>query len=409
MPRVSGLPPGWAPAPARGTYDVVIVGGAIVGSAVAWFTAADPAFQGRILVVERDPGYGSAATSLTNSCIRQQFSTAINVAISQFGVAFLRRFRAALGDADVPDIALEDFGYLYLAATADGVAALRANHALQARMGAGTVLLTPGDMAARFPFIAAGDILLASLGTRDEGYFDGTTMFQWWRRRARALGVEFVADRVTAIATAHGRVTGVTLGSGATVAAQVVVNAAGTRAAAVAAMAGLALPVEPRRRYTYVFRAETPLPATLPLTVDPDGFHVRSDGVAYMAGCGPLGPDAAVDPDDFSEEPGVWEDRLWPALAARIPAFERVRVVRSWVGHYDMNTLDRNAVIGPAPMLSGFVFANGFSGHGFQQAAAVGRGVAELICDGRYRTLDLSPLGYHRILSRRPLAERNVI
>ena len=136
---------------------------------------------------------------------------------------------------------------------------------------------------------------------------------------------------------------------------------------------------------------------------------MRSDGAAYMAGCGPMGPDVAVAPDDFGEEPGIWEEKLWPAIAARIPAFERVRVLRSWVGHYAMNTLDQNAIVGPVPGLDGFVLMNGFSGHGLQQSPAMGRGVGEMVVHGCFRTLDLSPLGYARITDGVPLAERNVI
>lgn len=389
-------------------FDVVIVGGAIMGSAAAWFIASHPGFDGTVLVVERDPSYATAATSFTNSCIRQQFSNALNVEISRFGVDYLRSFRDRIGDPEAPGILLDDFGYLYLAATGAGAEVLRANAALQRRLGAGTEILGRADLAGRFPFLVTDDILLGSFGSRDEGYFDGQTMFQWWKRKARARGVEYRMGEVVAIDHAAGRVTGVTLKDGTGIAAGTVINAAGPRAGRVAALAGVALPVEPRRRYTYVFAAEVP-PGRIPLVIDPSGVHMRSDGPNYMAGCGPIGPDDAMDPDDFAEEPGLWEDKLWPAIAARIPAFERVRVLNSWVGHYDYNTLDQNAVVGPVPGLENFVLMNGFSGHGLQQAPAMGRGVAELVVDGGYRTLDLAPLGFERVAAGRPFAERNVI
>lgn len=394
--------------PARNAYDVVIVGGAMIGSAVAWWTAQDPAFHGRILVVERDPSFEFASTSHTNSCIRQQFGAEINVRISQFGAAFIRGFAAAVGDPHAPEIALRPFGYLYLAASEDGAALLRERQALQAGLGAGTRLLTAAEIAAEYPFYALDDVVLGSLNTRDEGWFDGALLFSEFRRRARALGVEQVVGEVVGIERADGRATAVRLACGARIAAGAVVNAAGPRAAAVARMAGLDIPVEPRRRFTFVFDAAERLPRDLPLTIDPSGVHVRSDGTGYMAGCAPL-EDGSCAPDDFSWEDGVWEERVWPTLAARVPAFERVRLRASWVGHYAYNTLDRNAILGPAPELPNFLFANGFSGHGLQQAPAVGRGIAELIAHGGYRTLDLSPLGFDRIAAGRPVLERAVI
>jgi glycine/D-amino acid oxidase-like deaminating enzyme len=174
-------------------------------------------------------------------------------------------------------------------------------------------------------------------------------------------------------------------------------------------MAGIALPVEPRKRFSWVFTAERPLDRELPLTIDPTGVHVRQDGPAtYLAGCRP-DPDPAVGPDDFGMDAARWQDFVWPALAARIPAFEAIRVVAEWAGHYDYNTLDQNAICGPHPNLSNFMFLNGFSGHGLQQSPAMGRGCAEWILHGAYRSLDLRPLGFQRVLENRPLLETAII
>ncbi|MFV2035018.1 MAG: NAD(P)/FAD-dependent oxidoreductase, partial [Halocynthiibacter sp.] len=227
---------------------------------------------------------------------------------------------------------------------------------------------------------------------------------------ARERGVEYVAGEVVAM-TQNGSGTGiasVTLESGEVIGCGTVVNAAGPRAARVAAMAGITLPVEPRKRYSYIFSAEKPLSGCLPLTVDPSGVHMRTDGAHYLAGCTP-DDDPAVEPDDFTEDFSIWEDKAWPALAARVPQFEAIRVINSWVGHYAFNPLDQNAIVGPHDRLRNFLFVNGFSGHGLQQSPAMGRAIAELISHGEFRTLDLSPFSYARIKAGGSLIERAVI
>lgn len=391
------------------SYDVVIIGGAIMGSSTAWWLTR-LGFTGRILVIERDPSYEKAATALSFSCIRQQFSTELNIRISQFGAGFVQSLRQEMGGDDrIPDLKIQNFGYLYLADTPGFAATLRANQAVQAAAGAGTRLLTPDQIKAEFPFYMVDDLILGSLNTRDEGYFDGYTVFDWFRRKAREAGVEYLADEVTGLETGPGRVTAARLASGRRIGCGMVVNAAGTRGARVAAMAGIALPVEPRKRYNWVIQAETPLDRPLPLTIDPTGAFVREvGGGTYMAG-GHADPDPEADPSDFAMDPDLWLDKIWPAIATRIPAFERVKVISEWAGQYDYNTLDQNAVTGPHPELSNFLFLNGFSGHGLQQSPAMGRGTAEWILHGGYRTLDLSPFHYDRVTEGRAVVEAAVI
>ena len=391
------------------TADIVIVGGAMMGSSLAWWLTEQGHPPERVTVVERDPTYAASGTAFSNSCIRQQFGNPLNVAVSRFGVETIRAFRDLLGDERVPPIHFHDFGYLYLAGDDAEADRLRAAHAVQVAAGAGTELMEPDALGARWGFFDLDGIVLGSHGARDEGYFDGTTMFDWWRRLARERGVRFVEGEAAGIETAGGRVTGVRLTDGAVLEAEVVVNAAGTRGARVAAMAGVAMPVEPRKRYTWVFEAETPLPVELPLTIDPSGVHVRQDGAWFMAGATPE-VDPAVDPDDLAGDWDIWEDAVWPALAARIPAFERIRVHRSWVGHYDLNTFDANALVGPvSDGPDGFLMLNGFSGHGLQQAAAMGRGLAEWITAGRYVSLDLAPFSPDRVMRGDPFPEAAVI
>jgi glycine/D-amino acid oxidase-like deaminating enzyme len=403
---------GMASTPNASSYDVVIVGGAIMGSATAWFLTENPDFTGTVLVVERDPSYAACSTAHTNSSIRQQFSSTLNIRISQYTADFVRTLGARMGGDDrIPDIRIHEFGYLYLADTPEFADHLRAAQKIQLAAGTPTRLLTRDQIAAEWPFYALDDILLGSINTRDEGYWDGGTLFEWFRRSARTRGVEYVANEVVAMTrnAAGTRIDSVTLQSGEVIACGAVVNASGPRAARTAAMAGIDLPVEPRRRFTWVFRAERPLDRDLPLTIDPSGVHMRQDGPdTYLVGAKPL-IDDPVAPDDFRMDHEIWQDVVWPAIATRIPQFEAIRVINEWTGHYAYNTLDQNAVIGPHPELTNFLFQNGFSGHGLQQSPAMGRGIAEWLTYGAYRSLDLTPFSYDRILRGAPYLETAII
>ena len=398
--------------PSKSSYDVIIIGGAMLGASTAWFLSNNPDFNGSVLVIERDPSYESSATAKTNSCIRQQFSEPLNVQISQFGADFIQNLRAHMGnDTRVPQLRIQNYGYMYLANTPGFAAVLRDSHAVQAAAGAATQLMTADQIKAAYPFYNVDDIVLGSINRVNEGYFDGITMFDCWRRQSKDRGVEYVAAEVVALVkNANGtRVQSVTLANGQVIACGQVVNATGTRGARTAAMAGIIIPIEPRKRYTWVFSAETPLDRDLPLTIDPSGVHVRQDGkTTYMAG-GHSADDPAVDFDDFEMDHALWQDHIWPALATRIPQFEAIKVLREWGGQYDFNTLDQNAIIGPHDVVENFVFLNGFSGHGLQQSPAMGRGTAEWLTYGEYRTLDLRPFGYGRIARGEPFLEKAII
>ncbi|HMO09611.1 MAG TPA: FAD-binding oxidoreductase [Paracoccaceae bacterium] len=401
----------------RASHDVVIVGGAVIGSAVAYFLTANPDFGGSVLVVERDPTYARAATSLSAASIRAQFSNPVNVRISQFGSAFIRSFADTMrlpGEAK-PDLNFHEAGYLFLAATAEQETTLRENHAVQRACGADVVLWGPEDLARAFPHLRVDDIRLASYGRSGEGWFSNTGLMNGFRAKARAQGARFVTDEVVAIGRDGARVTSVTLKSGAVVGAGTVVNASGPRAALTARMAGLDVPVEPRKRTLFVFDCATSPEGSatvsngrLPLMIDPSGVFCRPEGRFFLCGCPPVS-DPAVDWDDFEPRYAEFEDIIWPVLAERAPAFEAVKVVNQWAGHYDFNTLDHNLIVGRHPEVTNFVFANGFSGHGLQQGPATGRGVSELITYGGFRTLDLSEVGYARIAAGRPFLEKAVI
>ncbi len=397
--------------PSRKAYDVVLVGGAMYGSSIAWFLSANPDFDGSILVVERDPTYEFTSTSHTNSCIRQQFSNEINVRISQFGAEFIKNFQSYMGDDPrVPEITLQSFGYMYLADNEAFAGTLREAQKVQQTLGAGTRFMTADEIKQDYPFYQLDDIVGANHNLIDEGYFDGNTIFDWWRRSAREKGAEYITNETVAMTMNRGgsAVETVTLKSGEVIAAGTVVNASGPRAVLTSRMLGIDLPIEPRKRYTFIFDAEQPLEQDLPLTIDPSGVHMRTEGKYYLAGC-PPDEDPAVAYDDFIQDHSLWQEKVWPIIATRVPQFEAVKLINSWAGHYAFNTLDQNAIIGAHTKVKNFIFANGFSGHGFQQSPAMGRGIGEWITYGEYRNLDLSPFGYERIETETPFLEKAVI
>lgn len=389
--------------------DVVIVGGAIVGSATATFLARRPDWHGRIVVVERDFTFRTSSTTLSAASIRLQFSTPLNIEISRFGVEVIRRPGAwlAVEGQPAPQVDFVEGGYLFLATEA-GIPILQSNHAVQREHGVNVVLLTPAEIQARFPWMQVDDLAGGSLGLADEGWFDAYALLQAFRAKARSLGVEEVTGEVVEVERSGGRATGVRLADGRHIEADWVVNAAGPRAGGVAGMAGLRLPVSPRKRMVFHFDCRTRI-ADAPLTIDTSGVYFRPEGPNYIAGSSPRGTQPDPDTLDLEVDRSWFEEVIWPAIAHRVPAFEAIRLLDAWAGHYEVNTLDHNAVIGPHPDLPNFLFANGFSGHGLQQAPAAGRALSEWIATGDYETIDVRPLGYERIAANQPYEELNVI
>lgn len=390
-------------------YDVVVVGGGVIGSAIAYWLAAEPAFAGRrVLVVERDFSYRDGSTGRSAGSIRQQFSTKENIEISLFGARFLKNLGDWLGvEGEVPDVGFKEKGYLFLA-SAEGWPILEENHALQAALGADNLLLDQAALKARLPWLNVEDLAGGCLGLSMEGWFDPFALLQAFRRKARALGADYREDLVAGVSVANGRATGVTLASGGRIEADWVVDAAGPRAREVAAMAGLELPVAPRKRQVFVFDCKAELPA-MPLVIDPSGLYVRPEGTGFICGIAPREGEPDPDTLDLEVDWTPFEEVLWPGLAHRVPAFEAIKPTGAWAGHYSVSLLDHNAILGPHPELPNFLFANGFSGHGLQQSPAVGRGLMELIVHGGWRSLDLSRFGYERIRRNDPIVERNVV
>jgi glycine/D-amino acid oxidase-like deaminating enzyme len=376
---------------------VCVIGGAAVGSAVALFLMRLGGCDLQVQVVERDFSYARASSALSASSIRQQFSNAVNIAMSQFGLQWVRAF----------DVGFVESGYLFLASEA-GAPVLRANHEVQRSLGAPAVLLSTDELSRRLPWLSTQGLALASLGLEGEGWFDGYAFTQALKREAQVLGAVYVRGEVTALRREGDRIVGATLADGDAIEADVFVNAAGPWAREVAAMAGIDLPVFARRRTVFKLGCPTRLPQT-PLVIDPSGVWFRSEGDGFLAGWSPGEHDDDPGGLPLDAELQLFDDRVWPALAERVPAFEALRVQSAWAGYYEVHPLDHNAILGPHPDVRNLLFANGFSGHGLQHAPAAGRGLAEWILEGGWRSLDLSPFSFERVLRGAPFVERCVI
>jgi glycine/D-amino acid oxidase-like deaminating enzyme len=384
--------------------DIVIVGGGVIGSSVAYHLAA--AGERSVIVVERDPGYSQASSALSASSIRQQFTTPACIRMSQHGFHFLRHISEYLdiGEGTV-DISLTERGYLYLADRASEPA-LDAALAIQHANEVPVRRLDHHDLIQGFPWLHADDLVLGAFGMSGEGWFDGYSLLQAFRRKARQLGVTYLHDEAVGLMRTGDRVTGVRSAKSGDLLADVVVNAAGPRAAAVAAWAGFTLPVAPERRCIFVFSCPEPPPA-MPLVIDPQGVYVRPEGPNFITG-GPATPTNDPDPFALHVDYAQFDEFIWPVLAARIPAFEQLKMTRAWAGHYEVNQFDHNALIGWTPGVEGLMLATGFSGHGMQHSAAAGRGVAEIIISGGFTTLDLSTFSPNRLVANQPIVELNI-
>lgn len=384
--------------------DVAIAGGGIVGSSTAYYLRKN-GFTGSIAIFEQDTSFKHSCSSLSWGGIRQQFSTPENIRLSQFGLDLIRNLKQEFG-ADA-DIGFKEQGYLVLA-TERGVPVLEENRALQVSMGADTVIFSGDELAKRFPWINFDGIAAGSFGPRNEGWFDPYSLMTLVRKAAVARDVKLVPQAVTGV-TANGRITGITLANGEAYTVGALVNAAGAGAGALAAMAGIELPVSPAKRYVYVVDCPA-APEEMrkgPLTFDVTGEYFRPEGRNFIWGFTPTEEEEPAVKDWLMDE-SWFEEKVWPSLAARVPVFEAVKMVGNWVGHYDYNWFDHNGIIGRHPGIPNFYFGNGFSGHGIQQGPATGNAIAELIIHGGFRTIDLTRMGYERLLRKEPLFEKNI-
>ncbi|CAM5121034.1 unnamed protein product [Natator depressus] len=428
-----GLPPERA--------DVVIVGGGVMGWSVAyWLKALEPRRDAlRVVVIEKDPMYSQASTVLSAGGIRQQFSLPENIQMSLYSAFFLRTINEHLGVVNEPpiDIQFNPSGYLFLASE-DGAAVLEENVHVQRAEGAEVCLLSPAQLKKKYPWINTDDVALASYGLENEGWFDPWSLLTAFRRKAMSMGVRQCFGEVTSftvssreIMTPEGELTFSRINyvrvhmpnslEYQPVECSLVVNAAGPWSRKLAEMAGVGigppdtqegikLPVEPKKRYIFVWHCPDGPGLDCPMLVDTTRAYFRREGVGgnYLGG---LSPPEEEEPDiqDLEVDHNFFQEKIWPHLAHRVPVFESLKVKSAWAGYYDYNTFDQNAVLGPHPLLENMLFITGFSGHGLQLSPAAGRAVAELILEGKFTTINMEKFSFNRFVSGEQVLERNVI
>lgn len=381
-------------------YDVIIVGGGIMGSCTAFYLMKKDE-KLRVAVVEKDPTYSRASTTLSMANVRVQFGLKENIQISQYILEVFKTFEEDMAvDGDAPDIGHRMEGNLFVV-DEEGRAASEKSLALQQSLGCRVAWWSSQEIREHYPLYEPTGYVGGTFGAED-GLIDPYGLVMAYRRKARSLSAEYIKDEVTEIKMTTGEVNGVRLGSGQDLGARFVVNCAGAWATPLAGQMGIDLPVAPVKRQIFALDTAVKPDVPLPLTLLPSGLYFRSETGGLIL----LGKSMEEDPVGFDF---TWDDKrfmelLWPELAAFVPAFDTLKLMRGWAGLYAVSTLDDNAFIGEWPGIKGYLMANGFSGHGLQQGPAVGRYLAELIL-GLKPTLDLSVFSPQRILENSPIRE----
>ena len=360
------------------TASVVVVGGGVVGCSIAYHLARRG--QRDVVVLERE-AVGAGTTSKAAGGIRSQFPTETEIRFSLEAIGVFERFQEEFG----ADIGYRRIGYLFLISDPEDLAGYRERMALQRRLGIDVREITPAEARAIVPALRVDDLIAAVWGPTD-GMAGPAEVTNAFARRARELGARIVEGvDVTAIDVERGRVRGVTTPLGA-IAAPLVINAAGPAAALVGRLAGVTVPVHPRRRHIFFTEPFPEIPGPVPLTTDrASGFYFRKEMEQLLLSPG--------DAEDIGEDFTVPVDRaridetVEKALH-RIPIVEKARIAGGWAGLRPL-TPDDHAIIGWAPGIEGFFLAVGFGGHGFQHSPATGRYVSEWLLDGR-PSLDLA-------------------
>ena len=383
------------------TADVVIIGGGIIGSSIAYHLTE----QGctRVLVIEREAHQGKGSTGKSMGGVRAQFATPVNIEMSLYSINFFATFDEVVGHpADY-----RPHGYLFAATSERHMDYLKANHRRQQALGLKTVeFVSREDILKAVPQLYADDILGGTYCPTD-GFVDPHSVMMGFMLSARGRGARLWLDTaVTGIDVERGQVTSVQTTRGP-ISTRAVVNASGAWAAEVARLAGADLPVVPLRRQLVPTEPFDQLPARFPMVIDMStGFHFRREGLRILLAW-----------NDPTETPGYKTDfdpafveKILTRAAARVPCLSEAAVNprRAWAGLYEM-TPDHHAIIGRAPTVSGLYFANGFSGHGVMHSPAAGRAVSDLILHGESRLLDITPLGVERFSEGRLIEETSVL
>jgi len=388
----------------KNTYDIIIIGGGIMGSATAYYLMCSDR-KLNLAVVEKDPTYALASTTLSMTNALIQFSMKENIQISQYAFDVLEKFEEEMGvGEDHPKIVYRREGNLFLV-NEDGKDSAKNAYNLQKEMGCRISWWEPEKIKKQYPLYDPKDTIGGTFGAED-GHFDAYAVLMGYKAKARSLGAKYIRDEVTELISRDGRIAGVTLASGDKLVSGIAINCAGAWATQVAETAGVHIPVEPVKRQVFALDTKVKPAGPLPLTVLPSGLYFRSETGGLIL----LGKSMEEDKTgfDFSWDDKRFMEILWPELAEFVPAFDTLKLVRGWAGLYAVNTLDSNAILGEWPELKGFYLANGFSGHGLQQAPAVGRYLTEKILHQPI-TMDLSAFTPQRILDNKPLTEGGLV
>ncbi len=387
----------------KNLYDIIIVGGGVMGCSTAYHLMT--AERLKVAVVEKDPTYAKASTPLSIGNLRTQFNLKENIQISQYAFEFMRDFEEKMEvDGVQPKISWHREGNLFL--VEEGSRANAENDiALQKGLGCKIEWWPRDKIEKRLPQCKLNGYAGGTYGP-DDGIMDPYAVLMGYRTKARSLGVRYLKDEVVKINTNKGAVTGVKLSSGANLFAKVVLNCAGPWAGEISKTAGVEIPVAPVKRQVFAVDPKVKQENLPRLTVLPSGLYLaRETGglllVSKTMDDDPVGFDFTWDDKRFTEI-------IWPELAEFIPQMDTLKLMRGWAGLYAVNTLDANAILGEWPALKGYFLANGFSGHGFQQAAAVGRHLCELIT-GAETSMDLSIFGTERIAANKPIVTNVIV
>jgi FAD-dependent oxidoreductase domain-containing protein 1 len=386
--------------------DVLIIGGGVIGSACAMsLLKAAPGHS--VTVIEPDPTYEFAASPKASGGVRRLFALPENIAMSQFGIDWFHAFHEHVAvDNEAPDLNWKQGGYLFIVPPDEAaVAKLQRDHALQRAMGVNVDMLDRDALKRRFPSLHVDDLGAAAFSP-DDGWLDPNAVLQGLRKKARSLGTTYLKDRVVSLHAEGGLVRSATLASGAVLPAEHFVNCAGAWAKQVCAMLDMPLPVEPMRRFDTYFECQADI-EPLPFIKDLNRLATRPEGRGYTAGLvnwnEPRGLNFEIDHEYF-------RTNVWAAAAHRVPAFATIKERRTWTGLYDQNEMDANMILGRHPgRLDNFLMAVGFSGHGLMHAPAVGRAIAELILGDGFKTIDLSRMGYQRVIDNAPYREDGIV